>query len=421
MLITILAAGSRGDVQPYIALGMALKNLGCQVRLATFESYAGLIQQHGLELFPVRGDLSQIVAGADGQAAMQADNPLKIALSFNQLSKYVYELQADFFAACAGASAIVYHPGAVLGYFIARQRQIPGILATPFPMTPTRAYPSLVFYDAPRFGKMVNLATHKLFEQIMWSTARGAARRFLQTQFGRLPEDFGSPFPRQVTARYPTLIGCSPLVFPQPDDWSPHIYQSGYWLVPDEPAWTPPPGLLDFLQSGAPPVYVGFGSLSEPNRAAQTTAAVLAALRAVGQRGVLATGWNGLEQPADLPAEIYMLESAPHSWLFPRMATVVHHGGAGTTAAALHAGVPQVVIPHSNDQFAWARRMFELGVAAAPLPRKQLSAQRLAAALQVARSAPLQTKARALGEQLNQENGAAAAAQRIIQSLQAAG
>jgi sterol 3beta-glucosyltransferase len=175
--------------------------------------------------------------------------------------------------------------------------------------------------------------------------------------------------------------------------------------------------LLDFLQKGAPPVYVGFGSLADVSQALQSTELVIEALKRSGQRGILATGWNGLAKIDDLPDDIFILESAPHDWLFPRMAAVIHHGGAGTTAAGLKAGVPSIIVPHSNDQFAWACRVYELGVGSKPIPRKKLTAERLANAINLVLQQKITTAAKNLGLKIQTENGAERAARIITDSL----
>ena len=414
-MITILTSGSRGDVQPYIALASELKKAGQAVRIATFRNFEALIKGAGVEFIPVQGDVEQAAASLFSRSDGGADNPIKVLLSFNKLKSLVYGLQKEFFEACAGSDAIVYHPGAAIGFFIAQQLQVPGILAAPFPMTPTRAYPALVFYQGPRLGGVYNYLTHKIFEQIMWSAASGPVKQFWQAQFGRPPQDFGCPFPRQATRRCPTITACSNFVFPRPDDWPEHAYNTGYWFL-DEASWQPSPDLLDFLDSGAPPVYVGFGSQGGGS-AAGTAALVIEALRLSGQRGVLATGWNGMESIEHDPKKIFFLKSAPHAWLFPRMAALVHHGGAGTTAAGLRSGAPTTVIPFSNDQFAWARRVFELGVAAKPLPRKNLTAERLAERIRSSLAPDRVAAARLLGEKIRGENGAGNAARIICESL----
>jgi sterol 3beta-glucosyltransferase len=413
MLITILAAGTRGDIQPYIALGMEIKKAGHDVRVATFKNFEDFVTRHGLEFYPVKGDISRMASSDDTQSARQADNPLKLVLSFTKLKSYVFDLQEDFFEACTGSDAIVYHPGVILGYFVAKQMKIPSILAAPFPMTPTREFPSLIFYNSVRLGKGFNLFTHKFFEQVMWQTGSTAVKQFWLKKFGHGPEGFASPFGKQITRNNPTVVSCSNYVFPKPADWPEHVYNTGYWFLDAETGWEPSKALLDFLEKGAAPVYVGFGSLYDSDRAGQITGLVVEALRRSGQRGVLATGWGGLSSMGHIPEEIFMLEEAPHAWLFPRMAAVIHHGGAGTTAASLRAGVPSILVPHSNDQFAWGRRVYELGVGPKPIPRKKLSAEGLSDAINFALKKEIREAARDFGMKIQGENGAETAAKII--------
>jgi sterol 3beta-glucosyltransferase len=416
-MITLLSAGSRGDTQPYLALGLELKKTGQEVRMATFENYADFVRSFGLEFYPIHGDVTQFIAGEGGRQARQADSPLKIFLSFNQLKSHIFDLQQEFYTACLGSDAIVYHPGVPIGYFIAQQLKIPSIFAPPFPMTPTRDFPALIFYDAPRLGKGFNLLSHKIFEKIMWSTSSAAIQQFWRQEFGVSPKNFGSPYGRQVSETFPTVISCSNYVFPKPADWPEHVYNTGYWFLDDEPHWRAPDNLLEFLQDGPPPVYVGFGSLSDPDLAGQVTQVVAQALRLSGQRGILATGWGGMANTSDLAEDIFVLESAPHALLFPRMAAVAHHGGAGTTAAGLRAGVPSIIIPHSNDQFAWGRRVYELGVGPKPIKRAELTSETLAVAFRFAARQEVVAAAQELGKKIFTENGAQAAAGVILNAL----
>ena len=417
-MITILTTGSRGDTQPYIALGLALKKAGQDVRIAAFENYRVLVKDYGLAYFPIKGDVSKVAASLGAQNAMQADNPLKFLLSFNKLKSLVFDLQKDFYNACIGADAVVYHPGAAIGYFAARQLQIPSILATPFPMTPTSEFPALIFYDKMRLGKRFNLATHQIFEKIMWFASSAPVKQFWKAEFGRTPENFGSPFSQQRSAAHPTIISCSDFVFPSPADWPANVHNTGYWFLEEETGWEAPAELVKFIQSGPAPVYVGFGSVGNPNQAVQTTQLVIDALKRAGQRGVLATGWHSMAKIDHLPANIYMIGSAPHTWLFPRMAAVVHHGGAGTTAAGLRAGVPGIVIPFSNDQFAWGRRVYELGAGSKPIPRKKLNPEKLADAIHFALTDEIKAAAQNLGLKIQSENGAERAAEVIMRCLE---
>ena len=184
--------------------------------------------------------------------------------SLSKLKSLALGLQKDFYNACIGADAVVYHPGAAIGYFAARQLQIPSILATPFPMTPTKAYPSLIFYDKPRLGKRFNLATHKILEQIMWFASSASVKQFWKAQFGKTPDSFGAPFNRQRSPAYPTIVSCSNFVFPTPADWPPDVHNTGYWFLEEEAGWEAPADLVAFLREGPPPVYVGFRQRGQP-------------------------------------------------------------------------------------------------------------------------------------------------------------
>lgn len=185
-----------------------------------------------------------------------------------------------------------------------------------------------------------------------------------------------------------------------------HNRITGYWSLDEAPDWRPPARLVEFLESGPPPVYVGFGSMAHRNPQ-QTTQLVHKALQRSGQRGVLATGWGALSG-AQWPhtSDLFMLDSIPHSWLFPRMAAVVHHGGSGTTGAGLRAGVPSVLVPHAGDQPFWARRVADLGVGPRPIPRRRLTAERLAAAIaRAVRDEEMRARAAAVGQRIRAEDG----------------
>jgi sterol 3beta-glucosyltransferase len=418
MLITILAAGTRGDTQPYLALGMELKKAGYQVRIATFENYQTFVESFGLNFYPIKGDVSLVASSDSVSNARQADNPIKIFLSFNKLQSLVFDLQQDFFNACSGSDAIVYHPGAAIGYFIAKHYKIPSILATPFPMTPTSEYPALIFYDSFRLGGRFNLITHKIFEQVMWFASRSPIKRFWKQKFGSTPDHFSCPYSKQNARALPTVVSCSNFVFPRPKDWSEHVYNTGFWFLEDDADWQPSRELMDFLQKGSPPVYVGFGSLGDPALAIETTRLVIKALKLSGQRGILATGWSGMSIIDDIPEDIFIIDSAPHSWLFPQMAAVVHHGGAGTTAAGLRAGIPSIIIPYSNDNFAWGRRVYELKAGSNAIPRKKLTADKLSQAINFILTREIKDTAKDLGMKIQSENGSATAAKIIIHCLE---
>jgi UDP:flavonoid glycosyltransferase YjiC (YdhE family) len=179
---------------------------------------------------------------------------------------------------------------------------------------------------------------------------------------------------------------------------------TGYWFLDPPALWKPPAALVDFLQAGPPPVYVGFGSLPATS-AEETTRLVVSALALSKQRGILLSGWGGLQQ-ANVPDTVLMVESIPHSWLFPQMAAIVHHGGAGTTAASLRAGVPSMLIPFGIDQHFWAQRIVDLGVGPPPIPRGKLTSSGLAQAILAAvGDQDMRARAAKLGEHVRTEDG----------------
>ncbi len=419
MNITILSAGTRGDTQPFVALGQELQKSGHRVRLAAAATFGDLVSAAGLEHFPVRGDIEKIASGDLGKNARKAGNPLQFLTSLNdpKLKTLLLEVQEDLYAACVGAGLVVLHPGALLGYFYAREQGIPAVLASPFPMAATGEFPALLFYQGPHLGRAWNRLTHRLFASIMWMAAGSVVGEFWKKRFGRLPPDFVNPLKRVGTPGFPLVMACSPEVFPRPKDWSADIHMAGWWFLDRENDWEPPAELVAFLAAGTAPVYVGFGSVGEAASAAETTSLILEALHRSGQRGIIASGWSGLGSTQPLPDGVFCLKSAPHDWLFPRMAAVVHHGGAGTTAAGLRAGVPSVIIPHGNDQFAWGRRVAELGTGPQAIPRRSLTADRLANAIKQALEPEMCRRAATLGNRIRAEQGAAAAARSILEII----
>jgi sterol 3beta-glucosyltransferase len=324
------------------------------------------------------------------------------------------QMQQEVWDACQETDAVIYHPGLIAASFVANQRGIPAFMASPFPMTPTGAWPSLLFYDGPRLGSLYNRLTHTLFEQMFWQMFRAPIQKFWKARGENISS--GAPYGRLRREGVPVLYGFSDHVLPRPADWPTAHHVTGYWFLDAAPAWQPPAALVDFLRTGPPPVYVGFGSVGSPRRAQETTALIVEALALAGQRGVLLTAGNAAE-PGTLPETIFSLREAPHAWLFPQMAAIVHHGGAGTTAAGLRAGVPAVVVPHAVDQPMWGRRIAELGAGPQPIPRKQLTAEALAAAISAALHGDVRARADALGRRIRAEDGVAKAVEIIDHSL----
>lgn len=397
--ILILSAGSQGDVQPYVALGIGLQQAGFEVRLASDRSFSSFVTSHALSFAPLLAPFSQLVQTEAGKAALAG----KKSFSFKQIASMLRQMMDDAWdiAQQYQPDAIIYHPKTLAGYHLADKLDVPGLLAMALPgYSPTRAFANPVF-GGGNYGSLLNRLSYTLF----FKAALLPYRRLINTW--RREKLELQPFRDEVTLRgrpIPKLYAYSRHVVPVPVDWESTSIVTGYWFLDSAAGWEPPADLATFLR-GSAPVYIGFGSMV-PQDAAQTTQLVIDAVHQSGQRAILATGWGGLS-PSDIPNSIYVLKSAPHDWLFPQCLAVVHHGGAGTTGAGLRAGKPTVICPFFGDQPFWGRRVFELGVGPRPIPQKNLSADKLGRAIrEVATNAQMQQRAEALGKKIRAENGA---------------
>lgn len=317
-------------------------------------------------------------------------------------------------AACERADLLIAGVGGLyIALAFAEKLSIPLVQANVFPFSPTEAFPGVLFPPSiAKLGGWSNRLSHHLTRQVMWQGMR-AADNAARHKVLKLPTaPLLGPYHSRRFREGLTLYGFSPSVIPKPADWNDHTYVTGYWFLDPAPDWTPPPDLATFIESGPPPVYVGFGSMGN-RKPEETTQLILHALEKTGRRAVLLAGWEGLRAES-LPGSVYLAGSVPHSWLFPRMAAVVHHGGAGTTAAGLRAGIPSVVVPFFGDQAFWGRKVVDLGVGPEPIPRKQLTVERLAAAIRRATSGgAIRGRATALGRSLQAEDGIGRAAEII--------
>jgi sterol 3beta-glucosyltransferase len=417
MQLTIFAAGSRGDIQPCVTLGHGLRQAGFAVRLAAPANFAGFVQERGLAFHPLGGDVQQIMASDAGRRFMErgGGNPLaSIRAMRTLLGPVALQMAEDALAACAEAEALISL--AVFAPFaqpIAALRRIPLILVEPTPLLPTGAFPAPGWPLQRDLGALPNRLSGVAMLQVLWQWYRPFVNDFRRRH--GLPPSTGADFYRTLTAN-PLLGAYSPAVIPRPSDWPDGARPTGYWS-PDTPlAWHPPPALEAFLARGAAPVYVGFGSMAG-RRPEQLARLVLEALARSGQRGVLLTGWGGI-QALDVPDTVLVIDSVPHSWLFPQMAAVVHHGGAGTTGEGLRAGAPTVIVPFVVDQPFWGQRVRALGVGPAPLPQRTLTAAALAEAIAVAvHDTGIRKRAAALGATLRAEDGVSIAVSRIKRYL----
>jgi len=379
MRITIMAIGSRGDVQPLVALGVGLQRNGHQVRLVAGDEFESLVTGALLEFVPLGFNIQQTME------------------PHTNVFRFLKSITEPILAACQGQQdAIVSTFLGVSTCNLAREQKIPFFYALQIPGLRTRAFPDPLFPPLP-LGKRYNLFTHALNERIVKRSYPPAQALFEEPR----PE---------------YLFHFSPHLISPPDDWGEFTHVAGFWFLDYSPTWRPPSGLEEFLRAGPPPVYVGFGSTatSDPAKLAEL---VVEALAQAKQRGVLVTGWGGLKAE-DLPSNNFLADSIPFDWLFPQMAAAVHHAGAGTVAAALRAGIPSVTVPFGLDQPFWARQVARSGTGPAPIPAKQLTAERLAAAMRTAvEDQAMRARSAAIGQKICSEDGVGNAVKIIEQTI----
>jgi sterol 3beta-glucosyltransferase len=407
MQILAIALGSQGDVQPYVALGQGLQAAGHQVRVMTHLNFETLVKGQGLEFCPVKGNVQEIISSPEMRKLLEQGNFLKINA---YTAKLAQEAAIDWtgagLLACKGIDLIIVGIGGLnVAVALAEKLQIPILPAFLFPFTPTRAFPGILLPPSlPKLGGTFNWISHLLVQQALWQGFRKADRLSRSQVLNLPPASFWGPYKSPILKRYPTIYGFSPSVIAKPADWQ-NTEIVGDWFL-EATDWTPSDELVAFLNNGAPPVYIGFGSMGIQDPEA-TAELILEAIARTGQRAILQSGWGGLRK-ADLPDQVFLVNSVPHAWLFPRMAAIVHHGGAGTTAASLRAGVPTIVVPFFGDQPFWGQRVADLGVGPAPIPRKQLTVENLAKAIDRAvTDSTMGQRARDLGQKIQAENGIA--------------
>ncbi len=411
MKITIATVGSRGDVQPYIALGRGLQNAGHQVQIATDSTFQSFITTSGLGFAEVK---------ADPRRALQEDirqigsNPLRLLRWIDsQFTPLARQYFIDMHNACKDSEAVLVSVLAFAAMHVSQALQIPFLATYLYPVTPTREFPSMVASAMPNwlpFKGQFNWLSFRLYNLAFFRMILPVVNKMRQ-EILDLPAVPWSYYSNLEISDVPIIYGYSGHVIPKPKDWGDHQHVTGYWFL-DDPGWQPPEKLIRFLENGSPPIYIGFGSMVDVE-AQQVSQQVLEALQRTGQRAVLHSGWSNLGS-GEISQQVYKISDAPHSWLFPRMAAIVHHGGAGTTAAALRCGVPAVIVPYFGDQPFWARWVYQLGASSKPIPRKKLSAEKLAAAIMEAIQNPaIQESSRQLSESICREQGVTQAVQWI--------
>lgn len=414
MKITMIAIGSTGDVRPYIILGRELKKRGHQIKIAAFTPFEETVRSAGLDFFPVAGDVKDLMS--------HLMKPGAVGLSYlkeaeKAIQKVAPVLLRDLMRSGDGADAIICTFFGTMYYSVAEKHHVPCIQTHYFPMDPN---PEMPISSAPfqHLGSWWNSLSYRIGYLMIsvlekryltqWRREHGISLRSLRTK-----PDYSCN-----GHRIPAIYAVSPQLMPRPDCWDDRIYMTGFWWEELPCEFTPPEELERFLSHGEKPVYIGFGSMVSGDME-DTFHIVREAVEKAGIRAIIASGWAKEEQPVNTD-RIFYADYIPHDWLFTRVKAAVHHGGAGTTAAALRAGLPTLVVPFGGDQPFWGNRVHASGCGPKPVSRDGMTAEMLAARLrELTGNAAYRENAWAMGEALRREHGVQMAADIVEREIAA--
>jgi len=428
--IVVMVVGSRGDVQPFIPICRRLAERH-RVRLATHREFRPMVERAGLEFYPLGGnphEMMEYIVKTGGRIL-----PTRLDQIWEDVPKkraMIAEILASTWRACteadpeqAGARSfradvIVANPPSYGHIHCAEALHIPLHMIFTMPWSATCAFPHpFANFDPGTHRPVENFFSYGIVDLLVWAGIGDLVDTFrvetLQlpplalTDGAALLEDHEVPF---------TYLWPASLV-PKPEDWGPHIDLANFIEYEQAHAYEPPQALLDFLAAGEAPIYVGFGSVVTEDPAALTRT-IFTALDKAGARGIVSEGWAHLGGDAP-PPNVYVIGDCPHDWLFARCRAVCHHGGAGTTAAGLRAGLPTVVVPFFGDQFFWGRIVADAGAGPEPIPIRRLDSQTLMAAFDACRRPQVRERARELGARLRATDGVELAVQSIERHLPA--
>ncbi|KAG0373032.1 Sterol 3-beta-glucosyltransferase [Mortierella sp. AD032] len=430
--ITCLTIGSRGDVQPYIALCKRLMQDGHSCRIATHGEYKEWIKSHGIEFGHVGGDPGELIELCV-ENGMFTVSFMREALK--RFRGWLDDLMETAWIACQDTDVLIESPSAMVGIHISEALEIPYFRALPFPWTRTRSFPHPFAVAERNLGRGYNYMTFAMMDQVLWKGISGQINKWRKKGLGLAP----TTVEKMEAHRVPCLYSWSPHLISAPMDWHSWVHVTGYWFL-DNPNldWSPPDGLEEFLEADPvnKPIYIGFGSMvvSDPE---EMTKIIVDSVIKAGVRAIISKGWSDKLSSSEkdgpvavvkkegssgnqdkekvYPSNIYMLKSVPHDWLFPRVAGAVHHGGAGTTAASLRAGIPTVIKPYFGDQYFWAQRVEDAGVG---VWCHDLTVKKLSAALTAINTDDkMIKKAQLMGERISAEDGVGAAIHHFYHDL----
>ncbi len=421
--IRMISIGSRGDLQPYLAILLELQRRGHEVTLIGSVNFQAAAEEHALPFVPLPGDFTTLLRSETGLALMQG-KPVRL-ISDGLLG----ELLTTAHDAMEGTDLLLVSPLCLWGYHLAEATGCPLVVLSPVPIMATGDFPFLGFPASPtstrvrgprrRLRRRLNRSSYRLVSLLKWRQDARVIQDFRRERLALDPLPWGGAQSRRTPPAHlvdpPVLHLISPQVLPRPEDWKASASLTGFCFLEPRSAdgtilpttWRADRDLAAFLENGPAPFYAGFGSMICRDPGALADVMVEAAQRA-GVRLILSPGWGRVQPRMALPADVFLLEDCPHSWLFPRVQAAIHHGGAGTTAATLRYGIPSTVVAFFADQPAWGRTLERLGVSPATHRLSTLSAEALATSLRaLAGESCFRKRAQELQQLLCREDGVA--------------
>ncbi|CAG8480364.1 21836_t:CDS:10 [Rhizophagus irregularis] len=420
--ITCLTIGSRGDVQPYIALAKGLMKEGHKVRISTHGEYKDWVEGHGIEFGYVGGNPAELMRICV-ENGMFTFGFFKEGLT--NFREWLDDLLKTSWEACQNTDVIIESPSCMSGIHIAECLGVAYFRAFTMPWTRTRAYPHAFAVPDHDLKGPYNYSSYVLIENAFWLAISPQVNRWRKKTLKLR----GTNLEKMEPSTVPFLYNFSEYIVPKAFDWADWIHVTGYWFLdnPDH-GWNPPEDLIEFLNKNQknkkPIVYIGFGSIVVDDPQAMTKT-IVEAVQKSGVAAILSKGWSdrlqkkpNQNEEENYPPSIYSLKSVPHDWLFPKIDAVVHHGGAGTTAAGLRAGIPTIIKPFFGDQFFWGDRIDNMGIG---FCLKKLSTDKLSDYLvKVTTDKKIIKKAELVGENIRKEDGVQNAIQAIYKDLEGA-
>ncbi|KAL1543698.1 sterol 3beta-glucosyltransferase [Salvia divinorum] len=408
--IAVLVVGTRGDVQPFLAVARRLQAYGHHVRLATHSNFRGFVKSAGVDFYPLGGD-PRILAGYMARnKGLIPSAPGEIAIQRKQIKAIIESL----LPACTEpdlitgepfrAQAIIANPPAYGHAHVAEALGVPLHIFFTMPWTPTYAFPHPLARVPQSAGYWLS---YILVDLLIWWGIRGLINEFRRNKLKLPPIAYFSSYHGSIS-HLPTGYMWSPHVVPKPDDWGNQVDVVGYCFMNLGSKYQPSEEFAEWIQKGSPPIYIGFGSmpLDDTNK---TTKTILEALEITGQRGIVDRGWGDLGKYSNIPGNVFVIVDCPHDWLFPQCSAVVHHGGAGTTATGLKAGCPTTIVPFFGDQFFWGEIIYQKGLGPAPIPISQLTVESLTEAIRFMLQPEVKSRAIEVAARIEKQDGVGAA------------